>query len=49
MTEQTQTIDDGAFPGLADVASGFTALRLEASAERPDRVVAAMDLSLIHI
>ncbi|XNY99767.1 enoyl-CoA hydratase/isomerase family protein [Micrococcus luteus] len=43
MTEQTQNIDDGAFPGLADLASSFTALRLEATEDRPDRVVAAMD------
>ena len=43
MTEQNQKIDDGAFPGLSDVASGFSALRLEASEDRPDRIVAAMD------
>ena len=41
MTEQTT--DEQHFPGLADLTADFSALRIEASADRPDRVVAAMD------
>lgn len=36
-------VDTDHFPGLAELTAGFTALRVEATAERPDRVVAAMD------
>lgn len=41
--EQTGQAPDQQFPGLAELTADFTALRIEATAERPDRVVAFMD------
>lgn len=36
-------MSQNAFPGLSELTAGFTALRIETSPERPDRVVAFMD------
>lgn len=43
MTDQPEQTPDQHFPGLAELTQGFTALRIEATADRPDRVVAFMD------
>lgn len=40
---QTGQAPDQQFPGLAELTADFIALRIEATAERPDRVVAFMD------
>ena len=42
-TPQRAEVSEEHFPGLAELTAGYTALRVEATAERPDRVVAFMD------